>query len=174
MTSDPRDLRIGDAERDDATQLLQEHLSAGRLDADEFEERVQQALQATYESDLGALFRDLPGRRPGQRMTPAPAPRPLVRHNPVPPLAWWVGTATLAMFTLVAMLAPLAAHHPGRHVGGHPRRGRGPAADQVAQQGGQPVFWVVLGIIGLVALVVAGVLAFRKLRAKRRTGSGRR
>ncbi|OYO01997.1 DUF1707 SHOCT-like domain-containing protein [Enemella evansiae] len=169
--SDPRDLRIGDAERDDATQLLQEHLSAGRLDADEFDERVQQALQATHESDLGALFRDLPGRRPGQGMAPAPVQRPLVPQSPIPPIAWWVGTATLAAFTLMAMIAPLAAHHPGRY--GHHGRGRGPAADQVAQQGGQPVFWVVLGIIGLVALVVAGVFAVRKIRSRRRASAKR-
>jgi len=57
--------RIGDAERDDAVSLLQEHLTAGRLDNAEFDERLSSALQARTLGQLTPLFADLPGRRPG-------------------------------------------------------------------------------------------------------------
>ena len=36
-------LRIGDAERDEAIVLLREHMSAGRITAEEFDERMSAA-----------------------------------------------------------------------------------------------------------------------------------
>ncbi len=69
--SEPSPLRIGDAERDDAAELLREHLSAGRLRLDEFDERLGQALAARTQPELDALFTDLPGRRPGRSSAPA-------------------------------------------------------------------------------------------------------
>lgn len=71
MTPDQPEFRIGDAERDDAIALLQDHLSAGRLDNEEFDARIGRALQARTNSDLEPLFTDLPGRRPGQSLEPA-------------------------------------------------------------------------------------------------------
>lgn len=68
--------RIGDAERDEAVALLQEHLAAGRLDNTEFNDRLDTALEAKTQGELVPLFADLPGRRPGD---PAPAPVPAVR-----------------------------------------------------------------------------------------------
>lgn len=58
--------RIGDAERDDAISLLQEHMASGRLDDTEFDQRMSTALTAKTVDDLDPLFADLPGRRPGQ------------------------------------------------------------------------------------------------------------
>ncbi|MGA4670180.1 DUF1707 SHOCT-like domain-containing protein [Propionibacteriaceae bacterium Y1923] len=52
--------RIGDAERDEAVAQLQEHHAAGRLDGDEFEERMTRALGAKTIDDLKPLFADLP------------------------------------------------------------------------------------------------------------------
>ncbi|MHA6513779.1 DUF1707 SHOCT-like domain-containing protein [Tessaracoccus sp. Z1128] len=69
MASD--EMRIGDHERDEAVELLQEHMSAGRLTSEEFGERMSKALEARTWSDLGVLFTDLPGRRPGQPEQPA-------------------------------------------------------------------------------------------------------
>lgn len=60
------DLRVGDRERDEAVELLQEHMSAGRLSADEFGDRMSRALEARTWRDLDVLFTDLPGRRPGR------------------------------------------------------------------------------------------------------------
>jgi hypothetical protein len=53
-------LRIGTAERQRAVELLREHTSAGRLELEEFEERVAAAHQARTAPDLDGLFRDLP------------------------------------------------------------------------------------------------------------------
>jgi uncharacterized protein DUF1707 len=63
-----RELRIGTAEREQAASDLGEHLAAGRLSTEEFDERVQQAWAARTASDLEPLFRDLPD------LHPAPTP----------------------------------------------------------------------------------------------------
>jgi uncharacterized membrane protein len=62
----PSPQRIGDVERDNAAELLREHMAQGRLTAEEFDERIDAALKARVTSDLDPLFRDLPGPRPGQ------------------------------------------------------------------------------------------------------------
>lgn len=67
--------RIGDAERDEAVALLQEHMTAGRLDSTEFNDRLGIALQARTQHELLPLFADLPGRRPGD---PVPPPAPVL------------------------------------------------------------------------------------------------
>ncbi|HEY7050347.1 MAG TPA: DUF1707 domain-containing protein [Jatrophihabitantaceae bacterium] len=63
------ELRIGTAEREQAAADLSEHLAAGRLSTEEFDERVQRAYAARTATDLEPLFRDLPD------LHPAPAPR---------------------------------------------------------------------------------------------------
>lgn len=68
--------RIGDAERDRATEFLREHLAQGRLDQAEFDERLEAALSAKVESDLDPLFQDLPAptpHYPGSALTSATA-----------------------------------------------------------------------------------------------------
>ncbi|MEL4356373.1 MULTISPECIES: DUF1707 SHOCT-like domain-containing protein [unclassified Luteococcus] len=84
--------RIGDAEREQAAELLREHLTAGRLDHAEFDERIGQALQARTQSQLDRLFLDLPGKRPGQAVVPARDEAPLewIDEEPEPvPMPWW-------------------------------------------------------------------------------------
>jgi hypothetical protein len=63
------ELRIGTAEREQAAADLGEHLAAGRLSTEEFDERVQRAYAARTASDLAPLFHDLPELRV------APTPR---------------------------------------------------------------------------------------------------
>lgn len=85
-------MRIGDAERDEAVAMLQEHHAAGRLSTDEFEDRMGKALQARTASDLTALFYDLPGRKPGEAslgMRPAPMPEPVVQPWADAPMQTW-------------------------------------------------------------------------------------
>lgn len=55
-----RGLRIGDAERNQASQALSEHFSLGRLSPDEFDLRQDLAWQAVSDTQLRALFADLP------------------------------------------------------------------------------------------------------------------
>ena len=56
------DIRVSDADRDQAVAELSEHFQTGRLTQDEFDDRSGQALRARTGSDLGALFTDLPPR----------------------------------------------------------------------------------------------------------------
>ena len=54
------DIRLSDAERDQAVTELGEHFQAGRLTQEEFDDRSGRALQARTGRDLTALFTDLP------------------------------------------------------------------------------------------------------------------
>jgi hypothetical protein len=54
------DIRVSDAERDQAVAELGEHFQSGRLTHEEFDDRSGRALQARTGSDLSALFGDLP------------------------------------------------------------------------------------------------------------------
>lgn len=65
----PPAIRVSDADRDQVAQALQAAFAEGRLDDDEFDERMRAALTARVSTDLEKLTADLP--------TPAPrAPRP--------------------------------------------------------------------------------------------------
>ena len=71
-TPDPRSIRIGTAEREQAVKALGEHFAQGRLEPAEFEERMTAAYAARTASELDRLFDDLPSA-PGQHPTrPAP------------------------------------------------------------------------------------------------------
>ncbi len=59
MPGDPR-IRASDADRDRVTALLREHHAAGRLTAEEFHERMEQALDAKTLGELDELLADLP------------------------------------------------------------------------------------------------------------------
>jgi uncharacterized membrane protein YccC len=57
-------IRIGREERDTAIRALDEHLSAGRIDAEEYGERAAQVYAARTWKDITPLFADLPEPRP--------------------------------------------------------------------------------------------------------------
>lgn len=86
------DLRIGDTEREEALKALGEHLSAGRLDIDEYGDRSARVTAARTRGELDALFTDLPEPRPafGAASGPLAGAPPAV---PEPPGAQ-VATAT--------------------------------------------------------------------------------
>jgi hypothetical protein len=77
MYTDP-DLRVSDAERSDVADRLAKHYGDGRLTQDEFNERVDQAMNAKTQSDLSGLFTDLP---PLEESPEVPAHRPRVRSR---------------------------------------------------------------------------------------------
>ena len=61
-------MRVGDEEREAVVAALHEHASSGRLDAEELDARVEQALHSRTRSDLAVLLRDLPdAQQPAQR-----------------------------------------------------------------------------------------------------------
>jgi hypothetical protein len=91
MTDDTR-MRIGDREREAASERLSKHAAAGRLTYDELEQRLERAQAAVFATDLAALEADLPVRRSA-------------RMRPGPPVA-----AIVAL--LAAVLVTIAVGHP--------------------------------------------------------------
>ena len=117
------DIRVSDAERDQAVAELSEHFQAGRLTQDEFDERSGHALEARTGLDLNGLFTDLPLTHPaqGREMVPPqatfPAPDPVFtpgappRPNFVP-----VGRVILAFVVLMIIVGGLfGSHNHGHH-----------------------------------------------------------
>ena len=152
------DLRIGDAERDDALQKLGEHLAAGRLSIEEHDERSSQIIAARTRGQLQAVFADLPGPHPrldlsssagapGER-SGAPvrvtANNPAARTGPgkairsfaadLTPLVW-IACLVLMMATSIGplmILVPIAYSvllSAWSRASGDPRRGRPPRRD---------------------------------------------
>ena len=61
-------LRISDADRETALDLLGEQYAVGRLDKDEFDERSDAVWSAKTQGDLAPVFADLPVRSPACRL----------------------------------------------------------------------------------------------------------
>jgi hypothetical protein len=95
-------VRIGDVEREEAARALGEHFATGRLDREEYDERLASAFAAKTWGDLAPVFRDLPHPAP---MVPSPVPRPADlagRRHYGPPF--------LPVFMLLIGLALLFGH----------------------------------------------------------------
>jgi Flp pilus assembly protein TadB len=89
-------MRISDAERTEAADMLSRHYGDGRLDEAEFNQRLDQAMRARTYADLSGLFDDLPRTE----TETAEAPRvPARRHEHRHP-AW--------LFLLVALVIAAA------------------------------------------------------------------
>jgi hypothetical protein len=81
-----RNLRAADGDRDATAGTLREHHLAGRIDSDEFQERLERCYAAKTYAELDALLADLPG---DQRSAPSPPRRrsaPRIALLPLLPL----------------------------------------------------------------------------------------
>src|SRR3954470_6614063 len=69
LRSEPkvRQLRVGDAEREGVGDILRREHLAGRIDNEEFDERVARSLAAKTYDELDQLIRDFPGSEPDLR-----------------------------------------------------------------------------------------------------------
>jgi hypothetical protein len=109
------DLRVSDHDRDRAISELGEHFQAGRITADELDERTGRAVQARTGRELDALFADLPRRR-----APATEPSPRMSGR-VPAVLVGIGAPVIAILVGLALLAsrqPGLHHYPGFAVHG--------------------------------------------------------
>jgi Domain of unknown function (DUF1707)/TM2 domain len=104
---EPRPIRIGNAEREQAVQALGDHFGQGRLEPHEFEERMTAAYAARTAADLEVLFDDLP--RPDAPRHPSTAQYPIAQYPGVPrPTATFPGPT----------VQPDGATHPLRPAAG--------------------------------------------------------
>lgn len=174
-------IRIGDSEREDAVRRLGEHYEAGRLSAEEHGERVEQALKAKTGADLDGLFADLPGPH---QTSPSGAGGP---HGAAEGGQGGEGWAGPWGWRKPPWTAPEnsadSAGNAGPEAGGFSSRPPWAARGFI---GRIPLpLLVALGVLGLIlslgctfggghppvlliALVVAGVIVYRKRRAERR------
>ena len=126
MVADPR-IRASDDDRDKVATLLREHHAAGRLTAEEFNERLDQAFAAKTLGDLAELLSDLPSidlyrlpdaglsRRPpipGSSSLAATAAQdgPPGRFSPAWQAAWGSWFTTSAVATVLWVLLGMASN----------------------------------------------------------------
>lgn len=88
------DMRLSDEERQDALDVLSEHVRTGRLDVDEYGTRSAKVTAAKRVSDLEPLFDDLPSPRPSALLAIS---RPNANTVPAPSAA---GDSALMRFAL--------------------------------------------------------------------------
>ena len=69
-------IRVGDRERDVVAGRLQDAFAEGRLDDDEFDQRMRAALTARLSTELDLLTQDLPAAAPRTAMTAVAVPGP--------------------------------------------------------------------------------------------------
>jgi hypothetical protein len=116
MPRDPN-LRASDADRERAVNLLREHHAEGRLDMEEFHERLNGAYASKTIGELDALLADLPAidlyRLPSAGLRPAPGGSGVPARRPGGTVArrgaqWpaWVGvTSALTVVWLIVSVA---------------------------------------------------------------------
>ena len=106
---DPR-MRIGDSDRERAMADLAMHYADGRLDHEEYDERLDAIWTARTRADLAMLFSDLPRPQPQPTRAPARTPgRPGSRSRVplLPVLAVLIVLSVLAEAPLFLLIFPL-------------------------------------------------------------------
>jgi len=110
-TPDPN-IRVSHAERTEVADRLSKHYGDGRLDEEEFNERLDRAMKAKTRADLDGLFNDLPGEEPPRPPAGPPAPpmvRPPRRPSALPRIAFLAFVAIVAIMVGQALAGPLFA-----------------------------------------------------------------
>jgi hypothetical protein len=74
MAPSDGNVRIGTSEREEAVRALAEHMTAGRLEVSEYDQRCALAAAAKTRAELAAIFDDLPEPNPMRDVSPAAAP----------------------------------------------------------------------------------------------------
>jgi hypothetical protein len=110
----PGNLRVSDADRDRAITELAGHFQAGRLTAEELDERSGRALAARTGNELAVLFADLP---PDQAAAASAATGPGSVSRRWPPCGWTarVAATPLAIGFAIAAAIIILTGFPHRH-----------------------------------------------------------
>jgi hypothetical protein len=102
-------MRISDEEREDAMEVLSEHVRTGRLDIDEFGTRSAKVNAAKTVRELAPLFEDLPSPRPSV-LIPSAVTEPPPRANRTP--VRWMNFGALPAAAAVALGVLLLTRNP--------------------------------------------------------------
>jgi hypothetical protein len=93
-------MRVSNAERTEVADRLAKHYGDGRLDEEEFNDRLDRAMKAKTQADLHALFADLPDQ-PSPPV--ADEPRAIVPQRHRRPLVARVGFIILLILVISAL-----------------------------------------------------------------------
>ncbi|XVS63729.1 DUF1707 SHOCT-like domain-containing protein [Actinosynnema sp. CA-299493] len=107
-----RDIRIGDAEREHALELLGTHLGEGRLSVDEYGDRSARVATAKTRGELYALFADLPAPRPRFTRVEPPVTPPAVAARRGFPVEFRVSTAAVTAVAIISVVLFFLAKTP--------------------------------------------------------------
>ncbi len=105
------DLRVGDADRERAAELLRIHATAGRLTTDELEQRLEHVYAARTGRELRGELSDLPAERAPRRARS----RPVVPVFPLGIMVLIAAALATGAWWLMWMIWPLMMWAP-RHV----------------------------------------------------------
>lgn len=127
-------VRVSDADRERAIDVLKDAFADGRLTREEHAERVERAYGSRTDAELAAVSGDLPGPpgTPPSQAQPGPAgrlPRPAARTNPLAIASLACGLIPVLPATIAAIALGVAARHQIRQTG---QRGAGLAAAGLA------------------------------------------
>lgn len=113
---DPR-TRIGDVERERATSDLSTHYAEGRLEHEEYDERLDAIWTARTQADLRVIFDDLPQQRVAPKVPVARGPSPRRRFPLMPVLALLIllSIVTRTPLWLLIFVLPLMHRRMGRN-----------------------------------------------------------
>jgi hypothetical protein len=103
-------LRAADADRDAIAERLAASMSEGRLDADEYQQRLERAYAARTYADLAPLVADLPASaQHGTSVSPRPMREPTA-PRPAEAITAWISELPIGclILALVLILASLA------------------------------------------------------------------
>lgn len=106
MIPEQPEYRLSDAEREQAIEVLGEHLTTGRLDVDEYGERTALVTAAKMRSELVPVFRDLPDPQPEvlAGAPPAVSPGMTLAEIPQRPLAERFAAMAVPVSAVVALV----------------------------------------------------------------------
>ncbi len=103
-------MRVSHAERTEVTDRLSKHYGDGRLDEEEFNERLDRAMKAKTRADLDGLFDDLPGLdgpAPAPSAARAPVVRPPRRPSRLPRIVFLAFVVLAAIMVGQVLARPL-------------------------------------------------------------------